>query len=183
MSDAGPGDAFVVTVPRIATERLLLREFRTGDFDGFAANMADPEATKFLLSSTTDRRMAWRIFSSAAGGWVLSGAGWWAVEARESGEMVGTVGAFMRESFPDIEIGWTLYRRFWGKGYATEAARAAVAFSFDVHRARRVIAHIAPKNAPSIAVSERLGMTFETDVDLFGEPAGRYVMERESGAP
>jgi RimJ/RimL family protein N-acetyltransferase len=178
MGEPGASEGLVVTVPRIATERLLLREFRTGDFEGFATNIADPEATRFLLSSTTDRRTAWRVFSSAAGGWVLSGAGWWAVEVRESGEMVGTVGAFMRESFPDLEIGWTLYRRFWGNGYATEAARAALAFAFDVHRAKRVVAHIAPQNAPSIAVSERLGMTFETDVDLYGERTRRCVIAR-----
>jgi RimJ/RimL family protein N-acetyltransferase len=174
MSDA----AFVtVTIPRITTARLLLREFREADFEDYAANMADPEATKFL-SGGADRRGARRIFQAAAGSWVLQGAGWWSVENRETGEVVGDVGTFLRETCPDYEIGWTLYRRFWGQGFASEAAKAALAFTFESHRAKRVIAHIKAENTASVAVGQRLGMTYESDVDFFGEPIGRYAIER-----
>ena len=175
MSDAVPG--LTITIPRLTTARLLLREFRTADFDGYAENMADPEATKFL-SGTVDRRAARRMFLAASGSWVLQGAGWWSIEVQETGEVVGDVGAFVRETSPDFEIGWTLYRRFWGQGFASEAAKAALAFTFETHRAKRVIAHIAAANKPSVAVSQRLGMKYETDVDFFGESVGRYAIER-----
>jgi RimJ/RimL family protein N-acetyltransferase len=169
--------ALTITIPRITTARLRLREFRSADFDGYAENMADPEATKFL-SGTVDRRTAHRMFLSASGSWVVQGAGWWSVEVLETGEVVGSVGAFLRETSPDFEIGWTLYRRCWGRGFAIEAAKAALAYTFEGHCAKRVIAHIAPANIASVAVSERLGMKYETDVDFFGESIGRYAIER-----
>lgn len=175
MTDAAPG--LTITIPRLTTARLLLREFRTADFDGYAENMTDPEASKFL-AGTADRRTAWRMFLAAAGSWVLQGAGWWSVEVRETGEVVGDVGAFVRDGCPDFELGWTLYRRFWGQGFATEAAKAALAFAFDGHRAKRVIAHITAANTASVAVSQRLGMKYEADVDFFGESLGRYALER-----
>ena len=175
MSDAVP--CVTITIPRLTTQRLLLREFRTADFDEYAANMADPKATQFL-AGMVDRRTAWRMFLAASGSWVLHGAGWWTVEVRETGEVVGEVGAFVREACPDFEIGWNLYRRFWGQGFAIEAATAALAFTFEGHRAKRVIAHITAANAPSVAVSRRLGMKYETDVDFFGESIGRYAIER-----
>ena len=90
-------------IPRLHTPRLLLREYRTADFDAFAANLSDPEATVFIDSA--DRKSAWRIFASQTGLWLLQGAGWWAVELRETGEHVGNVGAFFREGWPEIEIG------------------------------------------------------------------------------
>ena len=175
MSDPRPG--LTITIPHLPTPRLLLREFRAADFDGYAQNMADPEATKFL-SGTVDRRTAWRLFSAATGSWVLNGAGWWTLEVRETGEVVGEVGAFVRETCPDFEIGWNLYRRFWRHGLAIEAAKAALDFTFESHRAKRVIAHIASANSASIAVSTKLGMTYENDVDFFGEQIGRYAIER-----
>ena len=165
-----------ISIPRIATPRLLLRELRARDFDAFAENLADPEATKFL-SSVSDRRGAWRIFSSCAGSWVLHGKGWWAVELRETGDVVGTVGAFIREGAPDLELGWSLYRRFWGHGYATEAARAALELSFDGYHASRVVAHISSGNTASVQVSQRIGMKYEAEVDFYGEPIGRYALE------
>jgi len=164
------------SIPRVVTPRLLLREFRAADFDVFAQNLADPEATKFL-SGVVDRRTAWRAFASGTGSWVLHGRGWWAVELRETGEVVGGVGAFVRETAPDLELGWSLYRRFWGQGYATEAARAALEFSFHGHKARRVIAHITAANTASVAVGRRIGLKYVADVDFYGEPIGRYALD------
>ena len=165
------------TIPRIATPRLLLREARVGDFEAYAENLADPEATKFMPSAP-DRRAAWRSFSAEAGSWVLHGKGWWFLELRESGEPIGNVGAFIRETATDLELGWSIFRRFWGHGYATEAARAALEFSFEGHSAKRAIAHISADNTASLGVSRKLGMKYESDVDLYGAPIGRYAIDR-----
>ena len=152
----------------------MLREYRREDFDAFAAFLADPVAMEFL-DGVEDRRNAWRIFAASTGLWMLQGAGWWAVELRESGTFVGTVGAFFRESWPEIEIGWDVLRPYWGRGIATEAAAEVIRYAFEVRRERRVNAIINPRNAASLRVAERLAMTYEGDVQLFGNQARRYA--------
>lgn len=166
------------SIPRIRTRRLLLREFRKSDFDDYAANLADPVATEHL-SGVVDRRTAWRMFGAGAGFWVLNGGGWWGVELRETGRLVGTVGAFFREHAPDeLEIGWTVYRQFWRQGFATEAAAAALAYGFEAHDVKRAIALISPKNLASIGVSRAIGMQFDSEVDFYGERIGCYAKSR-----
>jgi RimJ/RimL family protein N-acetyltransferase len=162
-----------VSVPRLQTRRLVLREYRMADFDAFAAHLADERATTFV--GAHDRRNAWRIFGSNAGGWLLQGVGWWAVELRESGALVGNVGAFFRETWPEIEIGWNTFRAHWGQGIATEAAAEVVRYAFEVRGERRVTALIDPANTASLRVASHLGMTYEADTDFFGKPVGRHV--------
>jgi len=162
-----------VSVPRLQTRRLTLREYRMDDFDAFAAHLADPRATTFV--GTHDRRNAWRIFGSNAGGWLLQGVGWWAVELRESGALVGNVGAFFRETWPEIEIGWNTFHAYWGQAIATEAATEVVRYVLEARGERRVTALIDPLNAASLRVAAHLGMTYEADADFFGKLIGRYV--------
>jgi RimJ/RimL family protein N-acetyltransferase len=162
-----------VSVPRLKTDRLALREYRVGDFDAFAANLADPAAGVFL--GTHDRRTAWRIFGANTGGWLLHGAGWWAVELRDSGTLVGNVGVFFRETWPEIEIGWNTFSAYWGRGIAKEAASGVMRYCFEQRRERRVTALIDPSNAASLSVAAHLGMTYESETELFGKPLGRYA--------
>lgn len=169
-----------VSVPRIATSRLLLREYRLSDFDAYAENLSDPVAQQHL-SGVVDRRAAWRLFMVGPGSWMLCGAGWWAVELAETADVVGTVGAFYREKATELELGWNIYRRHWGRGYATEAARAALEYGFRVLDAPHAVALIDAPNAASIRVSRKLGMRHEGDVELFGELVGRYVVRRQTG--
>ncbi len=148
------------------------------DFDAYAANLTDPVAMKFM-AGLSDRRAAWRSFASQTGSWLLNGGGWWAVEQREGGAVVGTVGAFFRETDATlVELGWSLYPAYWGHGFATEAAAATLQYALDVHGARRVVAHIASENIASIRVSHHLGMKYEADVDFYGTPIGQYVFTR-----
>src|SRR5262245_50937526 len=92
-------------VPHVSTARLLLREYRAQEFDAFAEDLFDPEATRFM-SPVADRRTAWRNFAASQGVWLLHSAGWWAVELRETAEVVATVGAFFRETSAELEVGW-----------------------------------------------------------------------------
>lgn len=165
-----------VSVPRLQTPRLLLREYRTGDFDVFAENLTDPVATTFI--GAHDRRNAWRIFGCNMGEWVLKGAGWWGLELRETGEFVGNVGAFFREGWPEIEMGWNVFRAHWNKGLATEAAAEVMRYAFDVRGEKRVTALVDAKNTPSLKVAAHLGLVFESDTTLFGTPVGRYARAR-----
>jgi RimJ/RimL family protein N-acetyltransferase len=162
-----------VSVPHLRTPRLTLREYRVSDFDAFAANLADPVAAAYI--GNHDRRSAWRVFGCNTGEWILRGAGWWAVELRESGALVGNVGAFFRETWPEIEIGWNVFRPYWRQGIAAEAAGEILRYVFEVRRERRATALIDPMNAPSLRVAARLGMTYESDADFYGKPIGRHV--------
>ncbi|MGG7607061.1 GNAT family N-acetyltransferase [Massilia sp. BKSP1R2A-1] len=93
-------NAFIASVPLLRTERLNLREYRREDFDAFAAHCADPVSSAHI--GPADRQAAWRIFCSHAGLWLIHGAGWWAVGEKESGRLVGSVGAHAR---PAAEAG------------------------------------------------------------------------------
>lgn len=169
-----PDHSAPVSVPYLHTRRLTLREYRLSDFDAFAAHLADPQTMTFL-GAPIDRRNAWRIFGVNTGGWMLQGAGWWAVEQRDTGALVGNVGAFFRETWPEIELGWNTFRAFWGQGLASEAASEVLRYVLEVRKERRATALIDPGNASSLRVAAHLGMTYESDADLFGERVGRFV--------
>jgi RimJ/RimL family protein N-acetyltransferase len=167
---------FTTAVPYLHTERLMLREYRREDFDAFAAHLADPVSTAHLVMA--DRQTAWRIFCTQAGLWLIHGAGWWAVEEKETGRLVGTVGAFFREDATVIELGWMTYRAFSGQGFANEAAAAALHHALETRREPKVRALIAAANEPSLRVARRLRMTYESDTEIHGKAVGMYTRER-----
>lgn len=177
-----PGDATAFLIPRLATPRLTLRAFRRDDFDAYAEHLADPPARPPGLAPV-DRRMAWRMFTACLGSWALDGAGWWALELRATGLVVGTVGAFFRETHAPgeparhLELGWSVYRPHWRRGYASEGAAAALRDGRERLGARRAIAHIDPSNEASLRVAARLGMTFEGEVDFYGATTGLYALD------
>ena len=168
--------AFTISVPHLHTERLTLREYRVEDFELFADHLSNAESSAHLGSA--DRPTAWRIFSSHAGLWLLSGAGWWSIEDRQTGQLVGSVGAFFRDESTVIEMGWNTYRAFWGKGIANEAAAAVLNYAFEVRREPKVRALIVSANESSRRVAERLGMTYEMETELHGKVVNSYMRER-----
>lgn len=168
----------ITSVPILRTERLILREYRRVDFDAFAAHLADPVSAAHL--GLVDRQAAWRIFCAQAGLWLIHGAGWWSVEEKETGRLVGSVGAFFREDSTVIELGWNTYRDSWGQGFANEAAAAAIHHAFETRREPKVRALIAPGNASSLGVARRLGLAYEAQTEIHGKAVGMYTRERES---
>ncbi|MBI1328655.1 MAG: GNAT family N-acetyltransferase [Alphaproteobacteria bacterium] len=146
-------------IPRLETGRLILREFRQADLDAFASFMADPEVTRYIAPAPMNRADAWRSMASALGHWMLLGYGTWAVERKSDGALMGRVGMINPEGWPSLEIGWTLGKPYWGGGYATEAAAAAMRYAFLTQPVDRLISCIDPDNTPSQAVAQRLGET------------------------
>ena len=168
----------------LETERLVLRMFRESDTDAYAEMVGDPEVMRFLGGGQpVPRAEAWRNMAMVLGHWHLRGYGMWAVEEQASGELVGRVGCWRPEGWPGLEVGWTLRRRFWGRGYATEAARASVAYAFEALDQTRVISLIAPENVNSIRVAERLGEKPEGEWDVFGTKVIIYAVGREEFVP
>jgi RimJ/RimL family protein N-acetyltransferase len=167
-------------IPVLETKRLRLRAFRRDDVDDYAALNADPEVTRYLGGGGTwDRCRSWRHLAFLLGHWQIGGSGMWALE-RESGEFLGMVGFADPEGWPGCELAWTLARRFWGHGYATEGAAAALTYAFTVWRKDRVISLIHPENRASIRVAERLGERFLDRRDFLGKEVLCYSIDRKS---
>ena len=155
-------------VPTLHTERLVLRELAAGDFEAYAAMMADPDVTRFLGDGRPlGRAEAWRQMAMIAGHWVLRGFGLWAVEERATGAFLGRIGCFEPEGWPGFEIGYTLARGAWGRGYAREGAAAALRHARETLGRDAIISVIRPDNAASIRVATALGAMPDGQVDDF----------------
>ncbi len=146
----------MASAPRIETARLILRPTAPEDFEAWAAFAADPETTRFL-GGPSPRAAAWRGFATMAGSWALLGFGMFSIIEKESGRWVGRIGPWRPEGWPGTEIGWGLARAATGRGYALEAASAAIDWALDCLGWTDIIHCIDPGNAPSIRLAERLG--------------------------
>ncbi|HEY6578558.1 MAG TPA: GNAT family N-acetyltransferase [Rhizomicrobium sp.] len=146
-------------IPQLQTERLLLRAWQSADFEPYARFMADPGVTRYTVGDPLSRTDAWRSLAVFVGHWVLRGYGMWAVERKSDGEFLGRVGLWNPEGWPGLEVGWTLGKEYWGQGYATEAARAAMNFGFLTQNVERLLSVIDTRNSASQRVAERLGET------------------------
>jgi RimJ/RimL family protein N-acetyltransferase len=174
-------DALVPLV--LETARLVLRQVRIEDLDPFARMMSDPEVRRYLDGRVIDRDEAWREMALWAGHWSLRGYGLWAAEVQETGTFVGRIGLYNPEGWPGLEVGWALAREHWGKGYATEGARAALECAFDLLGAEHVISVIHPDNARSIRVAERLGQSFERRARVRGVDTVIFGRHRSASGP
>jgi RimJ/RimL family protein N-acetyltransferase len=161
--------------PELRTARLLLRRWRDDDRAPFAALNADPEVTEHL-GGTMSRARSDALVDQIEVVFERRGFGMWAVEVTGTGDLAGFVGlsvpSFEAPFMPAVEIGWRLARTHWGHGYATEAARAAVAFAFGFDEAGldEIVAFTVPANVRSRRVMERLGMAHDP-ADDFDHPA------------
>lgn len=163
----------------LETDRLRLRAFRNEDLEAYAAMCADPEVMRFLGTGVTlSRDDAWRSMAGFLGHWALRGYGMWALEEKATGALVGRAGFLNPEGWPGFELGWTLGRPHWGKGYATEAARRALAYAFDEMGRDVVISLIRPANVRSAQVARRLGYAHVRDVELLGSTANVWEIRR-----
>lgn len=146
---------------RLETERLILRDIDPErDFDAWAETMADEETVRFIGGQVLDRANTWRNMAAVIGHWQIRGYGFFSVESKETGEWLGRVGPWYPEGWPAPEVGWTIMRKYWGKGYATEAARASVDYAFDTLGWDRVIHVILKGNEASMQVARKLGSEF-----------------------
>lgn len=168
----------------LRTPRLLLREWRDEDSEPFAAMSADPEVMRHLPA--TDE--TW--IARARGHWGEHGFGQWVVELPGEASFIGVIGLTHVSSFfllpfaPAVEAAWRLARRFWGRGYALEAAHAAIDDGFARLGLAEIVAFTVPANAPSWRLMQRLGMRHNPSDDFDhpryadGHPLRRHVLYR-----
>ena len=163
----------------LETERLLLRWIREEDFEDLCRLSADPEVMRFLGGKALTPLEVWQRMAGYIGHWHLRGYGVWAVEEKSSGKFLGRIGFMNPATWPGFELGWTLARDGWGKGYATEGARRAMKYAFTEMDRDHIISCIAPANIASIKVAERLGETVEGKTELMGNEVLIYGISRE----
>jgi RimJ/RimL family protein N-acetyltransferase len=159
----------------IETERLHLRAVRAGDLDQLVRLQEDPEVARFMGAPSREWLEGWLRSSEAE--WEERGHGRLAIVDRESGEFLGRTGLKYWPQFEETEIGWALQPEARGKGYATEAARAALRWGFErLDDLPLITAMIQPENAASIAVAERLGMRPLRADKLLGDAVTVYAV-------
>ena len=150
-------------VPVLETERLRLRAHRAEDFAACAAMWADPIVTRFIGGKPLSAEEAWAKVLRYAGLWALLDFGYWALEDKSTGLYVGEMGFadFKRNLQPSLdgvpELGWALVSQAHGKGYATEAVRAAIAWGDEAFGKKRTVCIISPENVASMRVAEKCG--------------------------
>lgn len=171
----------------LTTARLRLREWTPADLEPFAALNADPRVMEFFPATLCRHESdgaAQRIHDHFA----ANGFGLWVVEVLGGTSFAGIVGLcvpkFEAHFTPCVEIGWRLAHAFWGRGYATEAARAALAHGFGALDLDEIVSFTVPANTRSRAVMERLGMKHSPDDDFLhpnlpkAHPLARHVLYR-----
>lgn len=174
-------------VPILETERLILRGHRPGDFDTVHALWADPDVIEYITGRPSTAMESQIRLLRYIGHWAAYGFGCWLVEEKETGNFVGDVGfgTLMRDMDPPVtgmpEIGWVLAKAYHGKGYATEAARAALDWG-DAHFGKTdtfCIFH--PDNPGSIRVAEKLGYRYWQTAQYMGGDTPIYLRPTSTG--
>jgi ribosomal-protein-alanine N-acetyltransferase len=154
----------------LASARLLMRRWRASDREPFAALNDDPRVMEYFPARLT-RAESDQLIDAIEAGFEQRGYGFWALELRASGEFLGFTGVSEVMSFkapftPSVEVGWRLARSAWGHGYATEAARASLAFGFQQAGLDQIVSFTSALNLRSTAVMERIGMTRDPAEDF-----------------
>ena len=168
--------------PLIETARLKLRPWRGADIAPNSAMLSDPGTARFIAADgkpVTTELAGWRNAAVMSGHWALHGFGMFVVEEKSSGHFVGRVGPWFPPGWPGFEVGWGIASGFRRKGYAVEAARASIDWSFATFDLDRIVHCIDQENTASQAVARRLGAEKGHAFDLFGHVADVWITSRD----
>ncbi len=161
----------------IETDRLCLRPLAMTDLDDLVALHAQPEVSRFMRPLARERAI--ERLEAAEHEWSTRGHGLLAIIDGATGRFLGRAGLKYWPQFDETEVGWVLYPEVWGRGYATEAARACIRWGLRELEIPYLTAMIRPDNVRSIRVAERLGMTpLRSDV-LLDTPVIVHSTRRE----
>jgi RimJ/RimL family protein N-acetyltransferase len=176
-----------IEIPVLESERLKLRGHRLDDFVHSAPMWADPEVTRYIGGKPLTEEESWARFLRYVGHWSLLGFGYWLVEEKATGNFIGEVGfADYKRDLPALkglpEIGWVISPQASGKGYATEAVHAAVAWGDTRFPSAQTACIIDPDNLASIRVAEKCGYRQSQLTAYKGHPTVMFVRDRSESA-
>jgi RimJ/RimL family protein N-acetyltransferase len=169
----------------IETDRFLLRRWREEDLDAYAGICANPEVMQYMrVGGPLTREQTEQRVAAAIRHWEELGFGLWVVEEKATGAFIGRIGLLYHDDWPEgehkTEIGWLLDRSFWGRGLATEGARASLRCGFEELGLERIISIIRPENAASRRVAEKAGLTFRGETQWRGMDVVWYAIDRDA---
>ena len=168
-------------VVEIETDRLRLRPWREGDLDAYARVCADPEVMHYMPGIVTREQAAEQIVRFMRH-FEERGYCYWAVEDKASGAFIGRIGLMYKEDWSEgphkTDIGWLIDRAYWGRGLATEGARASLRYGFKELGFERVIGIVLPDNVASRRVMEKLGMGYRGEARWRGFDLVWYAIDR-----
>jgi ribosomal-protein-alanine N-acetyltransferase len=166
-------------MPSIETDRLRLRIICRDDLDDIASLFADPDVVKYVGDGKpTGREEAAKAVESIIAHWQKHGFGRWIAADKANGAFIGFGG--LRSLFGTPEVVYHLKKKNWGKGLATELARAALRFGFEERHFDRIVAITKPPNIASVHVMEKLGMQFEKHAQYYGLDVVQYGITRDT---
>ena len=166
-------------IPSVETERLLLRAIQPEDLDKYHSRLfADPEVMRFLPGGRPiPRERLDGLVERSHHHWRRYGYGVWVVLDRAPGEIIGQCGLRFVEEAEETEVLYALARNYWGRGLATEGARAALEFGFDNAGLERIVGFADRGNVASCKVMEHLGMENHGPIRIFEMDALRYSID------
>jgi ribosomal-protein-alanine N-acetyltransferase len=168
------------SVPVVETERLRLSAFAPEHFDEFARMRADPEVMRYIgTGAGRTRAESAEWLARNVERWRQHNFGAWAVEEKNSRALLGWCGLALLDQSIEVEVGYGFARGGWGRGYATEAARAAVRYGFEQRGLDRIAAVAYVENTASRRVMEKLGMRYGGMRFHYGANLAYYWLERE----
>ncbi len=173
MSETAPSSQ---VVPELETERLRLRGHRAEDHAALAAIWADPVVVRHIGGKPSTSQEAWMRLLRYHGLWCVLGYGYWAIEEKASGRCIGDIGYadFKREIVPALdgmpELGWVLASDVHGRGYASEALAAVLAWGQAHLGEHRAVCIIEPDNLASLRLAEKAGFRLWQDTTYHGVP-------------
>lgn len=173
-----------MTLPLIETERLRLRPLAPADLDAVHALWTDPDVRRYLWDGVTiPRETAAEVIAASEELFRRCSFGWWGLRERAGEELIGFCGLRFVGETEDVEIGFGVAPPRWGRGLATEAARACLRYAFAEKNLPRVLAVTDAANAASARVLEKLGMNFDRRAPHRGLDTLFYSLARENFRP
>jgi ribosomal-protein-alanine N-acetyltransferase len=169
----------MTTIPTIQTARLILRAFTPADEAPLHAIVSKPQVLRYFPRTEPwpmERVQRW--LASQPTHWQEYGFGWFAVEARASGQLMGWCGLRMLEESGEVEVLYLYDEPFWGQGYATEAAQRTVTDGFERYQLAEIIGLTLPGNIGSQRVLEKAGLTFVGQESYFGVTCNKFVLDQ-----
>jgi RimJ/RimL family protein N-acetyltransferase len=167
----------------LETNRLILRPFQETDLDDLCALYSDPDVMRYLNAGALNRDETAVRLQRMLDHWQTHGYGVWAVIHKKDDRFIGRCGIANVHDFADRELVYTFARAYWGQGYATEAARAALDYAFTYLKLPRVIALAVADNLASRNVMRKLAMTFEKVVPFLGHEAMLHGLNNPHTSP
>jgi RimJ/RimL family protein N-acetyltransferase len=170
-----------MSLPSIETARLFLRVYNPEDLDARHAIRNDPDVYRYFppYYSPPTKEKAREGIAGSIRGWREKGFGEFAVLEKISGELIGYCGLMSLDKSEEIEIYYGFPKKYWGKGFATEAARAVLKFAFDEAKLSQVVGVTNPKNIASQKVLQKIGLKYQGQITCYQMDCAYFRISRE----